>query len=78
MNKDIRNLDKNGTAHGKQIWYYANDNINWISNYHHGKVHGYRAWFKSDKSINIKTYWNMDKSVYSENHLGSKQIEIRI
>ena len=78
MKKDIRNYDKNGNYHGEQISYHSNDNITWIYNYNHGIRNGYHAWFKSDKAIDFKNYWNMNKLIYSENHHWSKQIQIKI
>ena len=78
MNKDIINHDKNGNLHGVQIEYHSNGNIRWIDNYHHGILNGYEAWFRSDNSIDFKDYYNMGKRIYDEDHLWSKQIEIKI
>ncbi len=78
MNKDIRNYDKQGKNHGKQISYHTNGNTQWIYNYHHGKRNGYIALFKSDKSIYFKQYWNMGKWIYNEDHWDNKQIQIKI
>ncbi len=77
MSKNIINLDKDGKLHGKQIAHYSNGDIRWIANYHHGKPHGYRAYFNKDNSNFNKTYWNMDKLIYSEDHW-RKEIQIKI
>ncbi len=74
----MTNTDKDGKPHGKQIAYYANGNIWFIANYHHGKQYGYIASFKSDKTIMYKRYYNMNKWMYLENHYNPKQIEINI
>ena len=78
MNKNIINKDDNGNWHGKQIYHYSNGNIRWIGNYHHDKANGYRAWFKSDKTIRFKQCWNMNKWIYSEDHWANNKIEIKI
>ena len=78
MKNDIRNYDKNGNWHGLQITYWSNGNIRWITNYHHGKLNGYEAWFNPDNSINFKSYWNMTKWIYEEDHEWNKQIQINI
>ena len=75
---NIRNFDENGKIHGLQIDYYPNGNILAITNYHHGKPNGYQGWFKSDKSISYKEYYDMDKLIYVEGHRWSEQIEITI
>ncbi len=77
MKQNIRNYDKDGKAHGKQIWYYSNGNIRWISNYHHGIYHGYQDSFNPDNSIRYKEYFNMGKWIYNENHW-RKEIQIKI
>ena len=77
MKKDIRNKDEQGNLHGEQIDYHPNGEIRWILNYHHGKPHGYIAWFYSDNTIEHKSYWNTDKKIYGENHYYN-QIEINI
>ena len=77
MNKDIRNFDEQGKLHGQQITHHTNGNIWFITNYHHGKRHGYRVWFYKDKSIEYKQYCNMGKWIYDEDHL-NKQIQIKI
>ncbi len=78
MKKDIRNLDEQGKLHGKQIDYYSNGDIWFIYNHHHGNAHGYHAWFNDNDGINDKTYCNMGKLIYNEDHLNKKQIEIKI
>ena len=77
MKNNIRNYDKNNNLHGVQITYHPNDNISCIENWYHGIYHGYKAWFKSDNSIDLKLYYNMGKWVYSENYF-HKQIKIHI
>ena len=77
MKDNIRNKDKQGKRHGKKISYHPNGNIRWISNFHHGKRHGYLAWFYKDKSIQFKQYCNMGKWIYDEYHYDN-QIQINI
>ena len=78
MNKDIRNRDKNGNLHGKQIDYHLNGNICNIDNWYHGEPNGYSAWFKVNGLINDKEYFNMGKRIYEEDHLWHRQIRIKI
>ncbi len=78
MNKDIINKDENGKYHGVQIDYHSNGNIKWIANFNRLDLNGYLVRFNPDNSINYKSYWNIDKCIYNENHAWSKQIEIRI
>ena len=78
MKQDISNYDKQGNYHGVQIDYDTNGNIRWIRNFHHGKYHGYRTFFNLDNSIQFKTYWNMDKRIYKEDHWIHMQIQINI
>ena len=77
MKQNIKNKDKQGKRHGKQIRYYPNGNIFCIDNYHHGKWHGYQAFFNDDNSIEYKEYYNMGNSIYSEDHY-HKHIQINI
>ncbi len=78
MKRYIRNYDENGKYHGIQINYYDNENISWIQNNNHGNYHGYSAHFNPDTSIVYKQYYNMNKLIYKEDYLWSKQIRIKI
>ena len=78
MSKDIENIDKQGNRHGLQIECWTNGNIWLIENLYHGLWDGYDATFNRDKSIRYKTYWNMNKWLYDENHWFNNQIEIKI